>query len=131
MEGIYANERIKQTELGFKQQERDLNLSDSLRQHENTRDAQILEYPKLLEESYADMKKGGPSLVKPRRSRLAKTTGEGMMLSESLRFGRKTYNQTNEFLISYLLDYVTTWVPTTAFLWQIGKFTRSFRNRNK
>lgn len=108
MEGIRANERIKQTELGFKQQERDWNLSDSLRQHENTRDAQTLEYPKLLEESYDDMEKGGPSLVKPRKSRLAKTTGEGMMLSESLRFGRKTYNQTNEFVISYLPDYVTT-----------------------
>lgn len=64
MEGIRANERIKQTELGFKQQERDFNLFDSLRQHENTRDAQ--EYPKLLEESYADMKKGGP--VKPKKS---------------------------------------------------------------
>lgn len=42
MEGIRANERIKQTELGFKQQERDSNLSDSLGQHENTRDAQTL-----------------------------------------------------------------------------------------
>lgn len=46
MKGIRANERIKQTELGFKQQKRDLNLSDSLRQHENTGDAQTLEYPK-------------------------------------------------------------------------------------
>ena len=112
MEGIRANERIEQTELGFEQQERDLILSDSLRQHGNTRDAQTSEYPKLLEESYADMKKGGPSFVKPRKSRLAKTTGEGMMLSESLRFGRKTYNETNEFLITYLLDYVTIWLGT-------------------
>lgn len=46
MKGIRANERIKQTELGFKQQKRDLNLSDLLRQHENTGDAQTLEYPK-------------------------------------------------------------------------------------
>ncbi|KAG6549192.1 hypothetical protein Mapa_009178 [Marchantia paleacea] len=32
MEGIRANKRIKQTELGFKQQEQGLNLFNSLRQ---------------------------------------------------------------------------------------------------
>jgi hypothetical protein len=47
---IGANERIKQTELGFKQEEQNLNLSDSLKQQENTMDAQTLEYPKLLRE---------------------------------------------------------------------------------
>jgi hypothetical protein len=69
-------------------------------------DAQTLEYPKLLRERYDEMEKGDPSLVKPKRSRLA--TGEGMMLSRSLRFGIKTYNQTNQFVLSYLPDYVTT-----------------------
>jgi hypothetical protein len=75
--------------LGFKQQERDWNLFDSLRQHENTRDAHPNFGPKLLEPTF------GKEVVS-----LAETTGEGMMLSESLRFGRKAYNQTNEFFIS-------------------------------
>lgn len=79
MEGIRANKRIKQTELGFKQQEQGLNLFNSLRQHEDIRGAQTLEYLKLFKESYADMKKG-PSLVKPKKSPLEpKTIGEKKM----------------------------------------------------
>jgi hypothetical protein len=69
MEGIRANERIEQTELGFKQQERNLNLSDSLGQHENTMDAQTLEYPKLLGGSYDDMEKGGFGKAEKKSSR--------------------------------------------------------------